>query len=59
MYVGFIVETHTLVMAYLGVSYRHLLYTYKAFETEQLLFKVGRNQYKINADKLRAFYLNS
>lgn len=58
-YNDFYSEPHTLVMEYLGVSYRHLLYTYKAFETEQLLFKVGRNQYKINADKLRAFYLNS
>ncbi|ADG41043.1 MULTISPECIES: cyclic nucleotide-binding domain-containing protein [Leuconostoc] len=56
-YDNFYSEPHTLVMAYLGVSYRHLLYTYKVFETEQLLFKVGRNQYRLNADKLREFYL--
>ncbi|TOY70532.1 cAMP phosphodiesterase [Leuconostoc citreum] len=46
-------EPHAVVMAYLGISYRHLLNTYQQFETAQLLIKVGRNRYQVNTAKLK------
>ncbi|KAA8325301.1 cyclic nucleotide-binding domain-containing protein [Leuconostoc carnosum] len=52
-------EPHRLVMEYLGVSYRHLLYTYKKFEEDGLIYKLSRNKYQIDSKKLRLLYIDA
>lgn len=49
---GIYKERHTETAEFLGVSYRHLLYTLKVFQEEQLIVKQKRG-YKINSDALK------
>lgn len=49
---GFFQEKHTETAEYVGVSYRHLLYTLNQFHEEGLLEKRGRKYFIINKEKL-------
>ena len=44
-------EKHTETAEYLGVSYRHLLYTFSLFRDEGLIFKEKKG-FKINREGL-------
>lgn len=50
---GIYQEKHTETAEFLGVSYRHLLYTIKIFQDEGLLIKLKKG-YEIDYDKLKA-----
>ena len=45
-------ENHMQVAEYLGVSYRHLLHTFKDFRQEGLVTKVGYQCFKINLTEI-------
>lgn len=49
---GFFQEKHTETAEYVGVSYRHLLYTLNQFHEEGLLEKRGRKYFILNKEKL-------
>lgn len=48
---GLYKEKHTETAEFLGVSYRHLLHTFKSFLEEKILVKEGR-KYRINLEAL-------
>lgn len=50
---GIYKEKHTETAEFLGVSYRHLLYTLKVFQDEQLIVKQKKG-YKVNFEALKA-----
>ncbi|MEI3642132.1 cyclic nucleotide-binding domain-containing protein [Lactococcus cremoris] len=45
-------ESHIVVAEYLGVSYRHLLQIFSDFKSLGYIEKIGKNNYKINHQKL-------
>lgn len=45
-------ESHIMVAEYLGVSYRHLLQIFSDFKSLGYIKKIGKNNYKINRQKL-------
>lgn len=55
---GFFQEKHTETAEYVGVSYRHLLYTLNQFHEDGLLEKRGRKYFIINKEKLEKLSSN-
>jgi len=47
-------EKHTEIAEYLGVSYRHFMYTIKFFKDEKLIVKKD-NYYLVSSDKIKMF----
>ncbi len=54
---GFYKEKHTETAEFLGVSYRHLLHTFKNLVDNQCLVKSGRG-YKLDIEKLRTYSID-
>ena len=50
-------EPHRLVMEYLGISYRHLLYTYNQLVDEGFIDKIGRNKYRLNMQRIESLII--
>ncbi|HEO2500452.1 TPA: cyclic nucleotide-binding domain-containing protein [Streptococcus agalactiae] len=52
-------EKHTNIVNYLGVSYRHLLQTFKDFQEENLIKKIDQSTYRINRNAIDKYYIHS
>ncbi|OQJ80945.1 cAMP phosphodiesterase, partial [Leuconostoc pseudomesenteroides] len=44
---------------YLGISYRHLLYTYNQLVDEGFIDKIGRNKYRLNMQRIESLSITA